>query len=163
MAEFPVPPATVRSVAKKTLAAEQVVAAQISVAFVDHPTMHALNLRHLDHDESTDVLSFLFDDASPPRDAAYKRAENAPRGAGKRIDGEIIVCTEMARDSAPRFGWSAREELILYIVHGLLHLCGYDDLTARERRIMRRREGEVLSLLGIEVVADKPRRPERTT
>ncbi len=54
----------------------------------------------------------------------------------------------MAVRSAPRFDWSPAEELTLYLVHGLLHLCGYDDLTEPERRLMRRRERTILKLLG---------------
>src|SRR5690606_2989279 len=118
-------PAKIRSIARKTLADEQVAACQISIAFVDHATMHELNRRHLDHDESTDVLSFLFEEPNPPQ----LPAQSAKRGAGKLLDGELIICADMARDQAPNFGWQEGDEMALYLIHGLLHLCGYDDLT----------------------------------
>jgi probable rRNA maturation factor len=54
----------------------------------------------------------------------------------------------MASQSASRFGWSPAQELALYLIHGLLHLCGYDDGTEPERRLMRRRERAILKLLG---------------
>jgi hypothetical protein len=61
----------------------------------------------------------------------------------------------MAAQTAGRFGWSARDELTLYLVHGLLHLCGYDDRTSRERRIMRGRERAILAGLGIESARER--------
>jgi probable rRNA maturation factor len=102
-----------------------------------------LNRRHLNHDYETDVLSFLFD-AEPE----FASTSTGPRGKGRRIDGEIVISAEMAVQSAPRFDWSPFDELTLYLVHGLLHLCGYDDLTEPERRLMRRRERAILKLLG---------------
>ena len=51
----------------------------------------------------------------------------------------------MAAQRAAEYQWTPHEELILYLVHGLLHLCGYDDLTPAERRIMRAREKEILA------------------
>ncbi len=72
-----------------------------------------------------------------------------PCGAGRCIDGEVLVSAEMAVQMAARFGWSSRDELTLYLVHGLLHLCGYDDLSPTERRLMRQREREILAQLQI--------------
>ncbi len=71
------------------------------------------------------------------------------RGAGRRIDGEVLVSAEMAVQMSARFGWSPRDELTLYLVHGLLHLCGYDDLSPAERRLMRQRERTILAQLKI--------------
>jgi probable rRNA maturation factor len=77
-----------------------------------------------------------------------------PRSAGRGIDGEVLVSAEMAVQMADRFGWSPRDELTLYLVHGLLHLCGYDDLSPAERRLMRERERAILAQLKI---AARPR------
>lgn len=128
-------------VAQQTLACECVAAAQVSVAIVDANTMRRLNAAHLDHDCDTDVLSFLFDvQQQQPPDA------DAPRGAGKAIEGEVIVSADMARRRAGEFDWSPQDELVLYLVHGLLHLAGYDDLSPDEKRVMRSRERDILSL-----------------
>ena len=54
----------------------------------------------------------------------------------------------MAIDMAADYLWDALDELTLYIVHGLLHLCGYDDLTVEELPIMRARECHVFEILG---------------
>lgn len=130
-------------VGQRTLAEEQVAAAQISIVLVDNPTIHELNRQYLDHDEPTDVLSFLLDCESGE---AAEPEVNAAMGAGKQIDGEIIISAEMAAQRAPEFGWSPTDELVLYLVHGLLHLTGYDDLEPEAQQNMRRREREILAL-----------------
>jgi probable rRNA maturation factor len=104
--------------------------------------MRELNIRHLQHDYDTDVLSFLFE----ARGGSWTPADaEGLRGAGKRIEGEIIISADMACDMAQDFGWSPREELLLYLVHGLLHLAGYDDQTESEQALMRSRERTILS------------------
>lgn len=128
-------------VVRETLEHEQVRAAQVSVAIVDGPTMRRLNADHLQHDFDTDVLSFLFD--VQQRQPA---ASGSPRGAEKSIEGEVIVNADMALQRAAEFHWSPQDELVLYVVHGLLHLVGYDDLSPDEKRVMRSREQDILSL-----------------
>jgi probable rRNA maturation factor len=81
------------------------------------------------------VLSFLLECDEP----AELRSD-APRGAGKTIEGEVLVSTDVAATAAAEFGWSVENEVTLYVVHGLLHLVGYDDLSDDEKAIMRERE-----------------------
>ncbi|MAG92670.1 MAG: rRNA maturation RNase YbeY [Planctomycetaceae bacterium] len=131
-----------RDVVRKTLEQEQVADGAFSIALVDNATIHQLNRRHLSHDYETDVLSFLLEEdqsKKPPESAA-------PRGAGKRLEGEVVVSVEMAQQTAGRFGWNPRQETILYLVHGLLHLCGYDDQNDDELQLMRSRERAILGL-----------------
>jgi len=142
---LPVDAEAVREVVHQTLEAEQVAAATISIAIVDNPTMHELNRQYLSHDYETDVLSFLLDSSG----GSNEEPAGIPRGTGKTIDGEIIVSSEYAAKLAPEFGWQPLDEMTLYIVHGLLHLCGYDDLTEAELPVMRQREAEVLAILGL--------------
>ena len=104
----------------------------ISVAVVDDPTIHQLNRQYLDHDYATDVLSFVLE-----RD-------------GDLLEGEVIVSADTAASRAADFGWSAAEELLLYVIHGTLHLVGYDDGSPDERAIMRARERDCLKRLGID-------------
>lgn len=115
---------------------EGITAADISLAFVDDDEMHALNRRHLAHDYPTDVLSFLLDETET--------------GAGRSIEAEIIVGTEYAARMAPQFAWTADKEVTLYVVHGLLHACGYDDLSPDKKRQMRRAERAALKRQGLE-------------
>ena len=95
--------------------------AEISIAIVTDERMHELNRQYLQHDYPTDVLSFVLehdDDA-------------------KSLDGEIIVSSDYAAREAARYGWTADDELLLYIIHGCLHLVGHDDTTPAAKQAMR--------------------------
>ena len=139
-------------VAETTLAAEGVAAAQISIAIIDNARIRILNRRYLGHDYDTDVLSFLLECEDVTTEE--NTAENAPpedptaassRGLGQRIDGEILISAEMAAATAENFDWSPHAEIVLYLVHGLLHLVGYDDHSETQRQEMRSRERSLLS------------------
>ena len=139
------PVARLKSVIAAVLEDEQVASCELSVAIVDDAEIHRVNREHLDHDCPTDVISFLY---------AAERAEPkgggraaARRGSGLAIEGELVVSDETARREAPKHGLSPATELELYIIHGLLHLCGYDDLAPAERRVMRKRERELMALI----------------
>lgn len=105
----------------------------IGVAIVDDAQIHELNRRHLGHDYPTDVLSYPLDDAPD------------------RLEGEVVVSADTALRTAPSYGWSAADELCLYVVHGALHLAGYRDKTAPQRQAMRGAERDVLRELGVSV------------
>lgn len=119
------------SLVRAVLAAEGHARASLSIALVDQAAIHAINRSHLGHDWPTDVISFPL---SEPDDPA--------------LAGELVVSAEMAASTAAEIGVDARDELALYIVHGLLHLCGYDDLTDVDAAGMHRREGELLAACG---------------
>lgn len=131
-------PGWLEEIVRQTLTQEQVRAATIGVAVVDNPTIWRLNRRHLQHDYPTDVLSFLLE--SDP----VEIPPLGPRGAGRMLEGEVIVSAEMALQMSAQYHWQGADELCLYLVHGLLHLCGYDDLTPEEQTVMRGRERDIL-------------------
>jgi probable rRNA maturation factor len=93
----------------------------------DDPTIHELNQRYLQHDYATDVLSFLL--ASAPG----------------LLEGEIVVSADTAARMAPDYGWSIDDELLLYAIHGALHLVGFDDQTPEAAATMREKEQFYLS------------------
>ncbi|MCA1685241.1 MAG: rRNA maturation RNase YbeY [Planctomycetia bacterium] len=126
-------PEALSRLVRGALRAEGVGLASISVAVVDDATIRAINRRHLDHDWPTDVISFGL---SEP-------------GDGGGLSGELVVSAETAAATARRAGVSPWDELALYLVHGLLHLCGHDDSDDGGRDAMRRREGEILARLGL--------------
>ena len=101
--------------------------AKISVAVVDDPTIAELHQRYLDDPSPTDVLSFVL--------------ERSP----KYLEGEIVVSADTAADLAPNYNWTAADELLLYVIHGALHLVGYDDTTPKKRTKMREKEKEYLA------------------
>ena len=103
--------------------------AQISVAVVDDRTIAALHQEFLDDPEPTDVLSFVL--------------ERSPQ----HLEGEVVVSAETAAANAPRYDNTPEDELLLYAIHGTLHLVGYDDTTPRKRAVMRKREKAHLNLV----------------
>ncbi len=103
----------------------------LSVALVDDAAIHRLNREFLDHDHPTDVISFdLGDDPG--------------------VGGEIVVSVDTARREAAERGCDLRSELLLYCVHGVLHLLGYDDHDVEDRSRMHARQRELLAELGYE-------------
>jgi len=103
--------------------------------------MRQVNRESLGHDHPTDVLSF-------------------PMAEQPVLIGEILLSADTARREAAARGHSAYDELLLYAVHGVLHLLGYDDHDPVARRRMRRAERRVLASLGIPPVFGR-RAPER--
>jgi probable rRNA maturation factor len=158
--QLSLPTGDIRKCAETLLAEEQVASASISLVFVDDREIQRLNRDYLQHDYATDVISFLLEERLPDRDDA---SPESPRGYGKYLDGEVIVSVETAIRSAEEYRWSAEQETILYVVHGLLHLVGYDDVSDDERAVMRRREQEIFHLSGMEppgtAMDDPPEEP----
>jgi probable rRNA maturation factor len=126
----------VRRAVRAALAVGGVGRGEVSVAIVDDPTIQDLNRRFLQHDYPTDVLSFALD-------------RQTDLIAGDRIAGEIIASGDTALANAARFGWPPADELLLYVVHGALHLAGFDDTTPVAADKMRHSEREVLSQFGL--------------
>lgn len=122
----------IRRAVKLVLEASRIDRADVSVAVVDDPTIHQLNRRYLDHDHPTDVLSFVL-----------SRGED-------ELEGQIVVSAETARAEAAGYGWPPENELLLYVVHGALHLTGQEDQTVESRARMREREKEILARFGLE-------------
>jgi probable rRNA maturation factor len=112
---------------KRVLQGEGIEHAVISIAVVDDPTMHDLNRRYLQHDYPTDVLSFLLEEDDD------------------RLEGEIIISADYAVREAEQFAWSAQDEMLLYVIHGALHLAGYDDLGPELKAEMRTKERQYLA------------------
>ena len=126
-----------REIARAVLEGESVAQAEISLAFVDNPTIHQLNKRYLNHDEPTDVLSFPLSDPG-----------------SKTLMGELVLGVEVAREAAQERGHDVQAELALYVIHGLLHLCGEDDKSPDAARRMRQRERHYLEQLGLPDIAE---------
>lgn len=104
--------------------------ALLCVVFVDDARLATMHGEYLGDPDPTDVIAFdLGEECDGP-------------------EGELYVSVERARAVSRARGVSAARELALYVVHGALHLCGYDDREPEERARMRAAEREVLSDLG---------------
>jgi probable rRNA maturation factor len=100
----------------------------LSIVMVDDAAMRDLNLRFLKKDRPTDVIAFELGDGG--------------------VWGEVYVSAERTREQAADYGVPPAEELARCVIHGLLHLLGYDDVTLRERRAMKGKEEEYLGKAG---------------
>ncbi|MEN6404868.1 MAG: rRNA maturation RNase YbeY [Thermoguttaceae bacterium] len=100
--------------------------AQLSVAVVDDPTIARLHDEFLNDPTPTDVLSFVLE-----------------RSAGL-LEGEVVASADTASRCAARYGNTPERELLLYVIHGALHLVGYDDTTPEQRAVMRKKEKKYL-------------------
>lgn len=130
------PFAQLREVSRVVLEGEGIQEAKISLAFVDNPTIHRLNKQFLDHDEPTDVITFPM----------------SGDGA-KKLEGELVIGVEVAQEQSQDRGHPVEAELCLYVIHGLLHLCGYDDRKPKDAAEMRKKEREYLKLLSLPEIA----------
>jgi probable rRNA maturation factor len=107
-----------------------------SVSIVDDPTIHRLNRQYLNHDWPTDVISFVFESQD------------------QQVDGEVIASADTAAKTYRAAQWDVEDEILLYVVHGLLHLAGLDDVTEADRQRMRLEEMNCLLHLGVAVAKD---------
>ncbi len=104
--------------------------APLAVTFVGEEHLTALHAHHLDDPTATDVITFALGDE------------------GEGPVGELYVSVDRAREMAHARGVTLARELTLYVVHGVLHLCGYDDHDDEDRGDMRAAEADVLAQLG---------------
>lgn len=125
-------PARLRRAVRQILQDAGIASAEISLALVDDPTIHGLNRQYLAHDTPTDVISFVLDQEDG------------------RLAGEVIVSTDTAATTAARLGWPAEDEVLLYVVHGTLHLVGHDDQDPQSLAAMRQAERHYLAAFGLE-------------
>jgi probable rRNA maturation factor len=95
--------------------------ATVSVVFIDGRRCRAINRKFLDHDRQTDVISF-------------------PLEEGSNLEGEIYVNLDRARLQATDYGVTFGNEVARLVIHGTLHLVGYDDRRPHEAASMRRKE-----------------------
>jgi probable rRNA maturation factor len=111
-----------------------------TITIVDDAAMAELHARTMNLPTTTDVLTFDM------RDDTAKTREGAP------VELDTVLCVDEARRRAAEMGHGLREELLLYALHSLLHVQGYDDVTPAKARRMHQREDELLRALGVGAV-----------
>ena len=140
--EFPVDEQQLISACRRILSDADFHRGELSIAIVDDETMHELNRQYLNHDYPTDVLSFPLE-----READW-------------LEGEIIISADTAAREAADVGWDARTEMLLYAVHGTLHLVGHDDHDPEARQAMRAAERRYLEAMGVALTEVDHRLPD---
>jgi len=111
----------------------------LTIAQTDDGRIQTLNREYLDHDAPTDVLSFPAREADPE--------------TGRLYLGDIIISTQRAAEQAREAGHSLEAEAQLLVVHGVLHLLGYDHAEPGEKARMWDAQAEILRRLGLQAIS----------
>jgi probable rRNA maturation factor len=109
---------------------------ELGLYFVSRKKMAQLNKKFLGHEGPTDVITFDY-------------------GEGDMLHGEIFICPDVAVSQAKEFGTTPQMELVRYLVHGLLHLRGYDDRTPAKRAKMKKAEDKWVRWVAATFPCDK--------
>ena len=120
--------AAVAACIKAITAEEKREVGDITFVFCDDNYLLKINKEFLDHDTYTDIITFDY-------------------SSGNEIISEIYVSTDRVEENAKKYKQTFENEIHRVMIHGVLHLCGYNDKLAEERQIMRDKENHYLSLL----------------
>lgn len=112
---------------QRLIQAEKARLSQLNFIFCSDEALLKINIEYLNHDTYTDIITFPY--ANPPE-----------------IEGDIFISIDRVKENAAHFGHSFEEELRRVMSHGVLHLCGYGDKTAEEKKQMRKKEEEAMLL-----------------
>ena len=99
----------------------------ITFVFCDDNYLHQINLEFLDHDTYTDIITFDY-------------------SVGNELVSEIYISVDRVSENATKYNQTFENEIHRVIVHGVLHLCGYNDELTEDKQIMRDKENHYLSL-----------------
>lgn len=108
--------------------------AELSIVFTTDSKIKRLNLLYRKQNRPTDVLAF-----------SMREGKRLKRDSS--ILGDIVISVDRARKQAKKFNSSFKKEIHLYIIHGLLHLVGYDDRSSLSKKRMCEKETELLNRL----------------
>jgi probable rRNA maturation factor len=112
---------------------------EVSVLFTDDEFIRSLNNKYRGIDKPTDVLSFSLQEG----------AVKSPEVEGDKLLGDIIISVETAQRQADTLNHSREKELTVLLIHGLLHLIGYDHEEDKDYKIMREKESEILKIFAL--------------
>ncbi len=104
--------------------------ASLGIALLGVNRMAKANQQFLNHTGATDVITFAY-----------------PAEGEDQLSGELLICPAVAVEQAQEFGTSPASELVRYVVHGVLHLSGFDDLSPALRRLMKKEENRLVRRL----------------
>lgn len=145
---------------------------ELAIHLVGPKEMAQVNWDFLQHEGSTDVITF--DHSSPEfrvsgSEFGVADGANEPRTRNSKLEtglhGELFICVDDAVKQARDFRTTWQSELARYVIHGLLHLCGHDDLSPEPRRKMKREENRLVKLIAkaFPLAKLETRNPERGT
>jgi len=122
-------------VARKALEVESYKEAQVSILFCEDAYIKRLNREYRGVNASTDVLAFSMHEGRFPK-------------VHSEILGDVVISLETASRQTKRYRHSLNKEIALLVVHGILHLLGYDHLKKKDKEKMRKKEQQILAVIG---------------
>ena len=117
---------------------------EVGVTIVDENTILELNREYREKDRVTDVLSF------PQFGGHDELLDDLADDDTATLVGDVVICYEQAARQAEEYGTGLTREMLYLFVHSMMHLFGYDHMEEDEKKVMRAREEEVLSAIGVE-------------
>ena len=127
----------VRKVVKHTLKKMEAEKSEVNIIFVGLEEIHEINKTYRNVDRPTDVISFALEDTEDV--TVYE----------ERVLGDIYICLDKVHEQAKEYGHTEIREMAFLIVHGLLHLLGYDHMIKEEEKIVFGLQEEILNEMGI--------------
>ena len=118
-------PGKAKEFMKKVIRDEKLIPGDLNYVFTDDKELRKINMEFLKRTYNTDVITFNYSDSGT-------------------VNGEIYISVERARENANEFGVSLINEVIRLMIHGSLHLCGYNDEAEIEKGVMQKKENERL-------------------
>lgn len=122
---------SVKKIVEHVLHLEGIICHEVTIHFVDTPTMCQVHEEYFNDPTTTDCMSFPVDEDSAPY----------------RVLGDVMVCPETAVHYGQAHDIDPYRETTLYIVHGLLHLSGFDDIDPEDQKVMRQAEQKHMTSL----------------
>jgi probable rRNA maturation factor len=128
-------PTQITKIVKTILKHEGVKKTTLSLVFVSNQKIKVLNKKYLKRDHATDVLAFDL------TDRAHQKKKTS------EVTADIFISTDSAIQNSKKYRTNLDEEIVLYVIHGILHLLGYDDHDPQKTKKMRNKERKLLDFL----------------
>ena len=125
---LPVSQRSVRALVSRVIRNEKSKLCSLEVNFVDNFSIKKINKKFLNHNFYTDIITF-----------PYNNSKNG-------LDGEIVISLDMVKKNAVSYGVAYKQELKRVIIHGCLHLTGYDDKTKSDQELIRCKENSYMGI-----------------